>query len=235
MELLRHTTKTYKVTVRIFLGVVAFFTTFFIGYFVLLQLTFISRVEGISMLPTVPTPVHALMYKTSDVQYDDIVTIETATENDPDSPGLFKRIIGLGGDELIYMYDKDYLTFEGRRVYHLYRKSNGSNFYIQVDESYILEPMYNAIAKPMEYSPLLTTYDFSQSSSDDETQFLQNVLESKITVKENYVYFLGDNRNYSSDSRGKYGMQSINNVTGKMIMLIDETNYFHNLLLGLYG
>lgn len=237
MQLLKTVPKSRKIINKIYASIGAFILVCLIGYFCLVQLTFVTYVSGNSMLPTIPNPSSAIMFKTHDISRGDIITIDLATPEDPDAHGLFKRALGLGGDDLIYMYDKDHGTDpEKRNVCHLYRKNSGENFYEFVEEPYIYAPMKSIYLTSMPYTPLLTEIDFSKDNSKDESlkEILSYIDYYNIHIDEGYVYFLGDNRNISNDSRGDYGAMKITTVSGKLLLLYDENNFFNKLLFGLY-
>lgn len=236
MQLLKTIPKSRKIINTVCAIIGAFVLACIIGYVCLIQLTFVTEVSGNSMLPTIQTPISALMLRTHDISRGDIITIDLATPENPDAHGLFKRVLGLGGDDIIYMYDKDHGTNpEKRNVCHLYRKISGKNFYELVDEPYLYAPM-KSIYLTMPYTPLLTNIDFSKDNSNDTAlkDILRNIDYYSIHIDDGYVYFLGDNRNVSNDSRGDYGAMKINTVSGKLLLLYDENNYFNKLLFGLY-
>lgn len=151
------------------------------------------------------------------VSHGDIITINTSETG---THILVKRVIGLGGDKLLYMKD------ETGQYIDLFVCKNGNTKFEKLDEPYIKERM----SKPknstdanvyhntpiLEYCPYITQIDISNT---DSVASVINLKLSIISISPDCVYFLGDNRNISRDSR-YYGALSISKIQTRIIAII---------------
>lgn len=94
---------------------------------------------------------------------------------------LIKRVIALGGDSVKLIGGK------------LYIKYGGTNNFILVEEDYIN-----------------SDYNNPEANINNYPQIGGKVLEEGHTVKRDCVFLMGDNRNYSSDSRQNGDFQKKN-------------------------
>lgn len=146
------------------------------------------------------------------VNRGDIVTLNTAKEGE-ESHIIIKRVIGTGGDKLVFMMSKD-----DNRKFDIYRCTANSYYFEKLNEPYIKEDMnrYSSVnnnQRIMPYTDRLTSTDLS---TDVGAKYLSAISDFVIEVPKNNIYFLGDNRNISKDSRD-YGFRPVSAVTTKVL------------------
>ena len=129
-------------------------------------------VSGSSMYPTYKDGDFLLLYKTSKVNYGDIVAIDSKVLH----KDLCKRVIGVAGDHLVI--NKDGLFLNGEYV----------------NEDYINEQDWCPDTNNPKDIAYLNSKRYDASSAENKP-----VIDIKI--KPNEVFVMGDNRNYSTDSR----------------------------------
>lgn len=171
-------------------------------------------IQGESMENTIFHKQYCLVQrKAFDINRGDIVILDVA-EKGEQSHDIVKRVIALSGDKLIFMLAKD------KKTVQLYLCKKGQNNFVKLDEPYIKESMSalsnNYYQIPvMQYLEDLETYNLQTTPNNILKQ-----IDSYITyVKNDYIFFLGDNRNKSRDSRF-YGTRPLDNVKYKVISVI---------------
>lgn len=167
-------------------------------------------VSGKSMENTIHDKQYCLVQRNwYDISRGDIVTINTS--NTAKEHIIIKRVIGLGGDRILFMAGKD-----GKLV-DLFVCKAGSKHFVKKDEPYIKEKMRNNLPNIYE-NTLVLPYraDFEAYVIDDIAEEYEEYI---INVPKGYVYFLGDNRNVSNDSR-HYGAMPISKVTSKVLAIV---------------
>ena len=181
-----------------------------IGFLLFFYFLSFIPISGPSMENTMYNHQYCLVQRRCfDVKRGDIVTINTAKKGEKDNL-IVKRVIGLSGDCIIFM-----LSADGYYVDLYIRKAGESHFKLK-KEPYIKERMERSssnyyYANLLKYDARLTEIDFS---ADYDSSFDKYI----ITVPKNHIYFMGDNRNISRDSR-YYKTRSLSCVTSKVLYI----------------
>ncbi len=187
-------------------------------------------VTGHSMEKTINDKQRTLILKTAfDIERGDVVTIEHPEKEDE---MLIKRVIALSGDKVLFVRTAN------NRYIDMYICKKGDKHFKLKTEKYIAEQMqYNSdkfIDKKGNAVPTSAYYEreFIENidiSATDQTTVTSMILGCAISIPDNHFYYLGDNRNFSSDSR-YYGTSNIDKITGKVIKIIERGSALDNFI-----
>lgn len=195
---------------NIYLTFLLYFAVFFMS-FLLIFVSFVSLcyVDGMSMENTLQDKEHVLLFKTyQSIDPGDVVTIMVYDPVKKKDEELIKRVVGVSGDTLLFKTDPvhpDYVD--------LYRKPAGSDSFERVEENYIKERMLKI------------------KFTDPNCKFKP---DTEILVPDDFVFFMGDNRNDSSDARF-FGMQPEKQILGKMFFRLDKGSLLEKMLMWLFS
>jgi len=189
------------------------------------------HIVGDSMNNTLESGQSVLLTKSKSASRGDIIVFDGKGKygipSNADVHPVIKRVMGLGGDRLIFAADENALSF--LRDVHLYRDA-GQGF-IRVDEDYIKEPMRRDRFGNTMYNKVFLLDGLPETLSDDIVSGIG--AEYIIIVPPNNYFVMGDNRNNSSDSR-IHGPQEKKTVIGREIVILDWGSPFEKFLCFIY-
>lgn len=185
----------------------------------LIMVVFVSMcmVDGTSMMNTHKDRDNVLLYKFArNFKHDDVVVFDIEENNVKDR--LIKRVVGVAGDELVFVKDADGVHAT------LYRKDaeSGGGFNA-VTEEFIKEPM--RIDK-------LNVGKLAGKIAENTTE--AELARCRIAVEDGFIYVMGDNRNDSRDSR-YFGAVITKSVVGKEIFHFTQGSLLEKIMLVIFG
>lgn len=201
---------------------------FLIAFIVFVYFFAFIPIDGQSMENTIHDGHKCFVLRTCfSVERDDIVTIDT--NNSGKEHIIIKRVVGTAGDRLVFMKSED------NKYVDLYICTANSSTFTKLDEPYIKERMLsssvsfnnikvttkretfratdNKLIQLLPFRNDITELDMTDTNT---IEFLEPYM---VTVPYNSIYFLGDNRNTSLDSR-YYGARPIDSVTSKVLAIL---------------
>lgn len=199
------------------------FALYFLMVFMSFMLVFVymvamCEVDGISMNPSLADKDNLLMLKNpTSFKVGDVVTFRAKDPVEGVVKPLIKRVIAVGGDEVVFIERK------GTPYVDLYRKAAGTDkFLLMEEDSYAPDDMLKE---------KINVEKFSGKIAPDATA--ESMEKYKMTVDKGYLFVLGDNRNNSLDSR-RYGLIPEKDVRGKMFYRLTKGSLLERLLLLIY-
>lgn len=204
-----------KVVFYIFLIYFILFAIYMGWYIYFVDTYQLSEVEGVSMQDTLNPGVsdqsegHDLVYINKKIKpkHGDIIVINDMNENQPVK--LIKRTIGLGGDYITIMRDdkcEEHRTIFNGPCYHVFRgypDAPEGERVVRLEEDYI---------KSYQDWNNKSAYRDNESGIEYERDFYDQFLRNEYTIIDGVkfmqvpnfeIFYLGDNRHNSSDSRAR--------------------------------
>lgn len=209
----------------VLLGFVLLFSGLVLFYYFLA----FSPIKGTSMLNTIEWGQCVLLQRRMyTLEHGDIITLDITDENSEEPHILIKRVIGLEDDKILFVRTKMNTNVD------MYICKNGETKFSLAEEPYIYEKMkWSANPDSTLYEKVtvskyvaeerILAIDISETYADhtQEQSLQKQLIETSFTVPKGEVFFLGDNRNNSNDSR-HYGSQPTSKIIGKVIDVFDQ-------------
>lgn len=201
----------------------------FLACFISLSLFFTHNiVDGDSMQNTLQNEQFVILQRAGyTVRAGDIVTVGNIPNHDEP---LIKRVVALEGDRVLFMRSND-----GQYV-DLYVCKAGDAIFEMVEEPYIKERMnIGASYETVGLCPHLPNISAVDIYSTDKAYSAERdtLKRYALYVKKGEIFFLGDNRNHSSDSR-IYGTSPRSDILGKVIKIVESGSNADKILSFLY-
>ena len=204
------------------------FALYFVIVFLIFMLIFVylvgmCHVSGTSMNPSLNDDDYVLMLKNpSSFECGDIITFRTEIVKNgvKVEESLIKRVIGVGGDEIVF------IERSGTAYVDLYRKASG-------DESFkiVSNDAFGERVDDMLRSTVVSGGKFAGNIAANASA--EELEKHKFRIDEGYLFVLGDNRNDSTDSRA-IGAIPIDYVRGKMFYRLTRGSLLERMLLLIY-
>ena len=205
-----------------------YFVMIFMGcLLIFVYLVGMCRVQKSSMNPTLYDGDHLLMLKNpSSFVVGDIITFRAEVDGEEET--LIKRVIGVGGDKIVFVERSAGET----DIVDIYRKKAGDTKFELMREDYLDgdDPMLKSkVLKPDNKNPgKFAGNVVAWNATEEERE------KSALLVDEGRLLVLGDNRNDSIDSR-YFGLISADAVSGKMFYRLTKGSILERLLLLIYN
>lgn len=166
-------------------------------------------IKGISMEKTIHNNQYCLMQRNFFTpERGDIVVINTSDTKTEHC--IIKRIVGVGGDKIIFMFAKD-------NTVDLYLCKSGSTKFVKQNEKYINERMIFSYDTFINNKILPYRTNLSSLDTVVDAEEFKAIEDFIIDIPKNKIYFLGDNRNHSKDAR-YYGPIDKKKVMSKFLL-----------------
>ena len=234
-----------------------FIVIFFVVYCVLISFLFLfhvnysyTTISGRSMQSTLnPNPVlvktddgqeyqqdGVYLKHTKDIDYNDIIVVDTTPPGQKQRKTIIKRVIGLEGD---YVTIAKVEGKSGQREYHVMRVKENTNIVEVMEEEYVYsyELWTDEDGSQWEITVDGITYEasiyknFTEKNYETKKFKVEELGGAEVVffkVSEDSVFFLGDNRANSNDSRA-LGFLNLSKVEGKVVYIVrDGTEYKGN-------
>lgn len=202
-EKLKRSTKIWLTILNVVLSLIIIFL---VSLLIITLLFLPCSISGESMEPTLRDGQTVILGKVGKCKLNDIVVIKDVSENG----NIIKRVVGVGGNRLVFRVDPD----DNKHVQFLRDEGNGFEV---VNEDYIRENMETNFFLYRARMFGNGTYRLAPDGTTGEA-----LDDYAITIPEGEIFFLGDNRNNSQDSR-YYGTCSSDKVVGKRVASLEGT------------
>ena len=201
---------------------------FLVGFICLSMFFTHNIVDGESMENTLQNEQFVILQRAGfSIKAGDIVTVGNIPNHDEP---LIKRVVALGGDRVLFMRSND-----GQYV-DLYVCKSGNAVFEKVNEPYIKERMgigasYEKVGLCPHIADISAVDLFATDGSHSAER--ETITRYAFLVGKGDIFYLGDNRNHSSDSR-VYGTSPRSDVLGKVIKIVESGSNADKILSFLY-
>lgn len=147
------------------------------------------------------------------VERGDIVTFSLSDGGEQKT--LIKRAVATGGDKVLFVEN------ENTQYVDMYIMKKGESVFKLVEEPYIKDGKMFHGDKFQGINVLPYIDKDTIENADAQSDHWKQLTEKSIAISEGCFYYLGDNRNNSTDAR-HYGECALSSVTGKVIAIAQK-------------
>lgn len=167
--------------------------------------------------------------KTKDIDYNDIIVLNTVDHPTEKSTTIIKRAMAFGGDYVSIAK----VSYKGINSFHFLRVKKNTNRVEILDEDYIKSYALWNNMQSVEVNGVYYQMEFYDEYYDPLTPPPTYKVNGKdiqfFLVPEDNIFFLGDNRTASSDSRSSFKTFNISRLIGKVVKVVHNgTKYKGN-------
>ncbi len=189
---------------------------------------YLKPIDGSSMQPGInnyenPTGDIAVVNRYDTIERGDIVILDTSCSSDTqiNDKLLIKRVIALPGDMLRMRNENG--------IINVYIKKAGESEFTLLDESSYISSNSNSFEANQKLRNFQNQSPWRDWKGGDTYGIIERIDFDTILIPDGYIFFMGDNRADSYDSRC-VGPQPVSSVIGVVESILEKDSFWNNLI-----